>query len=1711
MEAEKELLQILEDKISMLQKVLVNFKKCPKARLTKGYITVRLQTIQEYWRDFTNAHLALTRKVPKQNRQNYPYFANDEYYEVEELYLGLQADLNDLLSECSPSATSRQSAGAASTNMETADASQVKLPRIQLPTFSGSYEEFPAFKDLFTSLVDNNVTLSNVQKLHYLKSSIKGEPESLLKHMQVVECNYEPAWKLLQERYNNMRLITNSVLKRLFNQRKISAPTADNIRSLLDTTNDCLNSLRNLSISTDSWDPVIIFLVIQKLDPESHQEWEQSAFNGNSAELPKWTELSRFLETKYRTLELVNPPQRQKITQSQNREREYKVLVSTDTNSNNNYNNKEKYCSMCKENHTLCHCREFISKVPRERCEFVKSNQLCFNCLAPGHSAFRCRLRMFCRVCKKRHHTLLHETYQPNNVECHHDTATNENNNNNEPVSELSTNIATNTSTALLATALVPVRDESSGRVTMLRALIDNGSQASFISERAAQLLKLKRIPCNGTITGVGTTKTTVKHVAQIEVLSSQDNKFSLKLKVYVMPTRLTSQLPTRVISERTWSHIHGIALADPGFNQPGPVDMLLGVEVCAAIMKGEIIKGPPGTPSAQNTSLGWILFGHITSEEHRDEYTVMHHQIDLEINSMLKQMWELNDHEQKILTAEERRCEEIYESNHSRTEDGRYIVKLPFKTENRLSIQNGSRDIALRSLKQLERRFEKNQKLKEEYTKVIEEYLEMEHMEEVPIEEINKPAVYLPHHAVMKEEKETSKCRVVFNASCKGTNNTSLNDELLVGPQLQEDMRSIIMRWRMHKVCFAADAVKMYRMILITEEDKDNQRILWRKSRTEPVKDYRLNRVTFGTASAPYLAVKTLLQLAKDEGHINEEAAKIIKEDCFMDDIVSGKETLKDAIKTAKDIEKILQKGGFILQKWCSNDVDFLKQFEPSKISTHVNIKFGIDGIIKTLGIIWNMGEDVFQYQNNLPATAESYTKRSILAEIQKLFDPLGWIAPAIIPAKILMQRLWLQRTGWDEDVDEEAREEWIELREKFQELDQVQVKRWHETTESNRDHTSIHGFCDASTKAYAAVAYLRVEDKEGNVTTNIIAAKTRVAPLKPVTLPRLELCGAVLLAKMLKQIREAMRISESKVHAWTDSTIVLSWLSGDPARWNTFVRNRVVTILDDVNNNWHHVQTHENPADVATRGIEIGDLKEHKLWWKGPQWLREKEVIYSKPAYLETNLEKREKIKINTTIVNEDENIEKQFENMEDLTQLLIVITHCRRFMRYKKDNLKERPITTKELNESLNACIKIVQRNNFEEEINRLKENLEVKRESKLSLLKPYMDNEGIVRVGGRLRHANIEEDRKHPIIIPSEGYLTTLIIADAHAKTLHGGIQLMLEYLRSKYWILKVKNLVKTMIRNCLICAKQRALVRNQLMGDLPTARVNPARPFYNSGVDFAGPYQATKAIHLELVGDLTSEAYIGAYRRFISRRGRCSHLWSDQGRNFIGADKELKTALKEAKLDFEGDIAETLAKDGTQWHFIPGYSPHMGGLWEAGVKSMKYHMKRILTSHLTFEEMSTLLCQIEACLNSRPISTIESESETITLTPGHFLIGEAPVTVPNPDLKSVKVSRLTRWQHLQKLLSDFWQIWQSEYLARLQQRPKWLKKVQEFEKGQIVLIKTENLPPGKWSLGRIVDKHPGADGVTRVYSVKSGNSVVQRPMNKLCYLPIDTAT
>lgn len=1726
----EQLLSELEDIAISLQKAQTNLKKCPKQRLTRGYVESRLQNIEEYWKSFTAAHSKLIKVVPKEKKNDISYFVNDDYFLVEDLYLILKGDLRDLLISMS-SMPSDYTKG--DKDHGTSFEGQIKLPTIELPTFSGVYEEWPSFQDLFIALVHNNSSLSAVQKLHYLKNSLQGEAECLLKHIPITVNNYEQAWELLKERYNNKRIIVNSLLNKLLTQRKIPTQTANNIKTLLDTTCECLNSLKNLNVSTDSWDPLIIFLVVQKLDPESHREWEVHAYQDNLDELPTWNNLVKFLQTKYRTLELIAPSAREKSY----KKREYTVHhVSTSTPTAN----KLKGCTICHENHRLYHCGEFIKMDPMKRCQHVVSNNLCFNCLAPGHLARVCRLNTSCRVCHKRHHSLVHQpmpgistnsTIQPDNIQAHHLHVENQEQVDKECKThvELSSHFTTDASTALLATALVPVRDEFN-HVTILRALVDQGSQATFISERAAQLLRLKRQPVHGTISGVGSTETAVNHAAHIEILSKHDDSFKLKVKAYIMSTRLTAQLPSQTISINTWPHLEGLFLADPTFNKRGRIDMLLGVDVCAQILKGEVIQGPAGTPCAQNTSLGWILFGNIQDDLRKKRFNVMH--LKLNLDNMLKSMWELDNEEVTALTVEEKKCEEIYQATHSRTNEGQYIVKLPTKTNELQCTQGGTREIALRRFHQLEKRLNKDRKLKEQYVAAMEEYLTMNHMEEVPAEDVKNEGVYMPHHPVIREEKETTKVRPVFNASQKGTNGISLNDELLVGPQLQTDMRSLIIRWRSRRICFVADIQKMYRCILVTKEDRDLQRILWRSNVTKPIQDFRLLRVTFGTASAPYLAVRTLQQLADDEGHVCPEAAKTIKEDFYVDDLMSGKDSLSGAMELAKNIDAILQKGGFILQKWCSNSAEFLKHFDITRRSAHVDVDISIHGTITALGLRWNMGQDIFQYSLNLPAMAVPVTKRTILADVQRLFDPLGWLSPGTLPAKLLIQKLWLKGISWDEELDTTTIDDWITLRDNLRHINEIEVPRWLCTTEDKRETIEVHGFCDASVKAYAAVAYARVV-KEDEVTTVIIAGKTRVAPVKPVSLPRLELCGALLLSRLLKQIKQALKLTDAQIFAWTDSTIVLAWLQGDPARWHTFVRNRVVEIVDNTGKNWYHVQTDENPADSASRGERILELKENQKWWKGPEWLRYKKILLTKPENVNTNLE--EKIKLHTNIkIEQQTSIGTQFKNFNTLSELLITITYCTRFLKGKKMIYKDSPMTTKELDTSLKTCIKIIQREIFKDEIKNLNENSQIKGESRLKALQPYLDDESILRVGGRLRNADLDQDCKHPIILDDTNHLSVLIVDDAHRRTLHGGVQLMLGYLRSKFWIIKAKKLVKFIKHKCLLCARHNAATKNQLMGDLPHVRVTPARPFLNSGVDFAGPYDilpakgrgirtvkayvaificmATKAIHLELVGDLTAEAFVGAFKRFVARRGKCANLWSDQGRNFVGANKELVAAWSEAKLRFEGPVLQSLALDGTQWHFIPAYSPHMGGLWEAGVKSMKHHMKRILSSHLTYEEMTTLLSQIEACLNSRPLCPLEdTDSNEVPLTPGHFLIGEAPICIPQPDLQDVPINHLTRWQHTQKLLNNFWSRWQSEYLTRLQQRPKWLKKVAEFEIGQIVIIKSENLPPGKWSLGRIVDKHPGEDGITRVYSVKSGASITKRSFNKLCLLPIDIDT
>jgi Family of unknown function (DUF5641)/Integrase zinc binding domain len=410
------------------------------------------------------------------------------------------------------------------------------------------------------------------------------------------------------------------------------------------------------------------------------------------------------------------------------------------------------------------------------------------------------------------------------------------------------------------------------------------------------------------------------------------------------------------------------------------------------------------------------------------------------------------------------------------------------------------------------------------------------------------------------------------------------------------------------------------------------------------------------------------------------------------------------------------------------------------------------------------------------------------------------------------------------------------------------------------------------------------------------------------------------------------------------------------------------------------------------------------------------------------------------------------------------------------------------------------------------------------SSLKFLNPFLDEDAILRVGGRLGKSNLPERSKHQVILPHSCHLTKLIIEHYHVVYLHAGFQLLSSSLGRSFWIIKARSQIKLVIRSCVTCRRHRAATMKQLMGSLPSPRVNPGRVFDHVGLDYAGPFTlqeqtgrgrkqfkgyfcvfvclAVKAIHLEAVTDLTTEAFIATLKRFISRRGLPSTLYSDCGTNFVGARNELQTFLQSA--EHNQQICDSMSSRGIKWLFNPPGAPHQGGLWEAAVKSTKYHLRRVIGQHtLTISEFITLLCQVEACLNSRPLCPISPDPEDFdVLTPGHFIVGGPLTALPEPDVTTVRVNRLSRWEQVQQMLQHFWKRWSAEYLTTLQQRNKWLRKEENVKIGDLVLLHDDQLPASHWKMGRIQDVHPGSDGLVRVVSVKFKNSILKRPITKV---------
>lgn len=1594
-------------------------------------------------------------------------------------------------------------------NNNRAESRMDKLPEINLPKFNGEADQWLNFKDLFESVVDRNTRLSDVQKLHYLKMYVTGPAAQVIKHLKLGGRSYDMAWELLTRRYDNNKVLINTLLSKFVNLKPVRCEKPDELRALLDQVREINYSLA--ALGEEIGNAMVVFSVAGKLPTETHSLWEHGC--GNSTNIPQFRELDEFIERRIRTLVALEMKSSsgQQTTSSANIYRGWQGgpyrLSGRNPAERTSFTHVSAYrspaikCEFCSGEHLLYQCKQFGNRTVIDRIKFIQTKQLCLRCFR-HHSIEECKFTWNCHVCQGAHNTKLHQD-------------------NPQMISAVGT--CEETPGVLLGTSKIYL-NSNAGVDISVKSLLDPGSMNNFISERVVKLLNLNRRNCTTQINGIGGKKTQPRGMTDISFSSVYDRKRVFTISCVIL-SKITGTLPS--IDKKFHDQFVHLNLADNEFYEGGQVDLLLGAGITSKLMLPELVQGEL---LAQNTLLGWVVSGEYNTVNRSGQRSIACIGVESPVpeDKVLQKFWET---EEKIVSRnefskEENACELFYQATTTKSSDGRYVCRLPFRQDSELG---RSRLTAIRYQEQLEKKFERLPEYKKRYVDAMNDYIQSGHAIECPVIDPNRISYYMPHLAVISESSLSTKTRIVFNASSPSSNKKSLNDVIMVGPTIQRDLVDKVVSFRLNDYVFTCDIMKMYRQIRIHEDDWQCQLFVWRNNPNEELKTYCLTTVTFGTASAPFTAIRTLKQLAMDQKETFPIACSIITEDCYVDDLHFGANTISGAKEGVDQLIAALKTAAFEVRKFASNEpsiLDGLPDDHKDQFDTH-----------KFMGLTWNSKVDTLSIAEfEFTDTKDLLTKRILLTNIAKIFDPLGWLQPIVVPAKLLLQDLFRAKLKWDDEVPDNLLERWIEIKKSFTNLAFAAVPRCFQLIPGEK--IEVHGFSDASQQAYGAVVYIKTHSD-----VHFVIAKSRVAQIKPMTIPRLELKAALLLAYIMKKVLDLLETKGIKPSfvAWSDSKVVLSWITGAAEKWKPFVRNRVATIQEIIPaDNWRYVASEDNPADVISRGCSVETYQELQFWKSGPEWL--KSVGLNDNVKLVLNFSEEEKVVMEKKITSpitlvaingEDEGIRALINKVSRLHKCCRVVAIILRWAKRGKEKKEvgraalstlspvNNPLSADEINRAELIIWKALQQAHFCQEITTLIDKGMVNMNSSLKKLNPFLGPDKELRVGGRLGQSTLPYDQKHPIIIPAKVPIVDSLIECAHKAVLHGGVQLTLAQIRKKYWIIRGGQQVKAVLTRCVSCHRANPRTLIQLMGGLPPPRTEFSKAFLHTGVDFAGPFLfrispgrgvrttkgyiaificlAVKAIHLEVVSSLSTDAFLAALTRFSSRRGTVTHLYSDNGTNFVGAFRKLSK------------LSEGLEKMSLEWSFNPPLAPHFGGLWEAGVKSVKTHLRRTFGNiSFTFEEMQTVMCRIEMCLNARPLCPLSDDPESLdALTPQHFLTGQSYIPIHDEDNSVTGNNLVRRWEMCKALAQDLCCRYQAEYLSRLQQRPKWFKENANLVKGQLVLVKDEGLHSTSWPLGRVEEVHPGSDGLVRVVRVKTKAGTKTRAVTHLSPLPIQT--
>jgi len=1523
----------------------------------------------------------------------------------------------------------------------------------------------------------------------------------------------------LDDKYGDPSKITDSIISGITKFRKIENDDNKRIIEFINLIERAFHDLKGVKMEQEINNTNFVSIIESKLPKNLALNWYRMIHEVDSKidKADKFPHLMKFLITERNALEYAMVDLRTSC--------ERKTVNFVDANLQNR-------CLIHQSgSHKTADCKQFLELPVHEKYEILKENLACFGCLSSDHILRFCKNKVSCpHGCGKFHHESLHIEKKPVNH--------------------------MNLASAPGPSCIFPIMRVRSG-IQYVNVLWDTCASVSLITEAKSKELKLRGTPSNLCISMVGGVEK-----------SYASTKYNLPLTDLNGRTFMVEVYSIDKISENIGDiDMLKVATFFSGVNlqrvrPKGSVDVLIGYNYAAwhpvpKLFAGQLV--------ILSNSFGMCLGGshpEIFEETKKIDNTCYINVISSKnIVSDFFSVESLGVECQprcgsckcgtcavgsKNCSLKEERELKLIESKLWFSEKGYWEAAYPW-IRDPMNLPN-NRSYAMKLLLSTEKRLKKDISHANAYSEQINDMVTRNvarKLSERELKNYDGPSFYITHHAVYKPTSKTTPLRIVFNSSANFHGHV-LNDYLAKGPNVfLNSLFGILIRFRENHIGFMGDIKKMYNSIRIPQKDQHCHRFLWRDldERKDP-ETYVITRVNMGDRPSGSIACAALRKTAERECLNFPRESKIILNSSFMDDIIDSAENLEIVHRITKNVSEMLKKVDFHIKEWVVSNSDKLyidlKDFKITDIGSE-----------RVLGVSWDVSGDQFKYDldlnfskrgrknesqdfDNLLKIPDILTKRIVLSKLNSIYDPLGLVGSFIIKGKILMRQLWTDcvNLDWDDEIPVDMYNKWVKFFNEMSQLSKVVIDRCVKPLYAQGNPILIC-FSDASKEAYGAVSYIRWGTNSGQFETRLLASKSRIAPVKTLTIVRLELLGAVLSKRLRNSIEKETRVKFDRVLHIVDSEIVRAMIQRESYGFNTFASTRIGEIRNGTEpSEWYWVKGSDNIADVLTRGEIPCEIGENSIWQRGPQFL--KLPIEDWP------------IRQDCSVQDLPETVGKlfKFEASVKPKSLISKLICIERFSNYHKLlrvtarilMLKIKPYSLKRINESitvksLQAAIHYWTTQSQLSIASELADG--VKGQGQFRKLRPIIDEDGIYVVGGRAARWFEASYDKRLIPILAKDEFSRLYVEMVHNKK-HGGVESDVATVRLKFWIVGLRQLCVHVKDKCIYCRKLHKKVASQKMGLLPKERLKPAPAWCSVGIDLFGPLEVkgevnkrcigkvygviffclpTTAVHIDISSDYSTDAFLCVFRRFVSLRGCPNTIISDSGSQLLGASKILTSISKEWNW---GEISEFSLKNGIEWRFSPGDAPWWNGCCESLIRSIKKSLFLSIGEHrVTFSEMQTVCFEAANLANERPIGIKPGQySECAYLCPNDLLLGRATSKAPvGPWSEKKSISR--RFRFIQSVIDMFWKKWTLLYFPHMIIQRKWHHEARNIKPGDIVLVADKNLPRSQWKLCRVTTVEPGIDGKVRrvslMYKNKSSDTVItiDRPVQKIVVvLPVE---